>query len=101
MFPIVYYVKGILKNLFNSYISIFTIVSTNIKVDKTPYIYRDVKVRCVIAARSKVIGQKNECLLQYLKEFFKQVIAGRIDYGNLLPMTIGITNNKHKKIIQF
>ncbi|WP_250721879.1 IS66 family transposase [Bacteroides fragilis] len=34
-------------------------------------------------------------VLQYLKEFFKQIVLGRTDYENLLPMTIGITNNKH------
>ena len=42
MFPIVHYLKGILKNLFNSRISIFAIVSVNVKVDKTAYIYRGV-----------------------------------------------------------
>lgn len=34
-------------------------------------------------------------VLQYLKEFFKQIVLGRTDYENLLPMTIGIINNKH------
>lgn len=34
-------------------------------------------------------------VLQYLKEFFKQIVLGRTDYENLLPMTIGITNNKY------
>jgi transposase len=33
--------------------------------------------------------------LQYLKEFFKQIVLGCTDYENLLPMTIGITNNEH------
>ena len=42
MFPIVHYLKGILKNLFNSRISIFAIVSVNVKVDKTAYIYRGI-----------------------------------------------------------
>lgn len=34
-------------------------------------------------------------VLQYLKEFFKQIVLGRTDYENLLPITIGIINNKH------
>lgn len=34
-------------------------------------------------------------VLQYLKVFFKQIVLGRTDYENLLPMTIGIINNKH------
>lgn len=34
-------------------------------------------------------------VLQYLKKFFKQIMLGRTDYENLLPMTIGIANNKH------
>lgn len=32
--------------------------------------------------------------LEYFKEFFKQIILCRTDYENLLPMTIGINNNK-------
>lgn len=34
-------------------------------------------------------------VLDYLKEFFKQIILGRCDYENLMPATIGIkANNK-------
>lgn len=33
--------------------------------------------------------------LQFLKEFFKQIVTGCTVYENLLPVTIGITNNKH------
>ena len=55
MFPIVHYLKGILKNLFNSRISIFAIVSVNVKVDKTAYIYRGVKAKhATIGAHSYV-----------------------------------------------
>ena len=32
--------------------------------------------------------------LEYFKEFFKAVMQGRTDYENMLPMTIGIKNNK-------
>ena len=28
--------------------------------------------------------------LEYFKEFFKAIMQGRTDYGNMLPMTIGI-----------
>lgn len=31
--------------------------------------------------------------LEYLKRFFREVVNGRRDYENLLPMTIGITTN--------
>ncbi len=34
-------------------------------------------------------------VLQYLKEFFKQIVIGRTDYENLLPMTIRLNNNKY------
>lgn len=34
-------------------------------------------------------------VLQYLKEFFKQIVIGRTDYENLLPMTIELNNNKY------
>jgi len=32
--------------------------------------------------------------LEYLKEFFKAIMQGITDYENMLPMTIGIKNNK-------
>ena len=32
--------------------------------------------------------------LAYLKKFFREVVKGRRDYENLLPMTIGINTNK-------
>lgn len=32
--------------------------------------------------------------LAYLKRFFREVVKGRRDYENLLPMTIGISTNK-------
>lgn len=32
--------------------------------------------------------------LEYFKEFFKAIMQGRTDYENMLPMTIGINNNK-------
>lgn len=33
--------------------------------------------------------------LHYVKGFFKQIVLGRTDYENLLPMAIGVINNKH------
>lgn len=55
MFPIVHYIKGVLKNLFNPRISILAIVSVNVKVDKTAYIYRGVKAKsATIGAHSYV-----------------------------------------------
>lgn len=55
MFPIVHYIKGIVKNLFNPRISIFAIISANAKVDKTAYIYRGVKAKkAVIGAHSYI-----------------------------------------------
>lgn len=45
-----------------------------------------------IIATCKKQGYK---VLDYLKEFFKQIILGRCDYENLMPATIGIkVNNK-------
>ena len=32
--------------------------------------------------------------LEYFKQFFKAIMQGRTDYENMLPMTIGIKNNK-------
>ena len=33
--------------------------------------------------------------LEYLKKFFHEIVKGRKDYENLLPMTIGINTNKY------
>lgn len=55
MFPIAHYLKGIVKNLFNPRISALAIISANVKVDKTAYIYRGVKAkRAVIGAHSYI-----------------------------------------------
>ena len=32
--------------------------------------------------------------LEYLKKFFREVVNGRRDYENLLPMTIGLSTSK-------
>ena len=32
-------------------------------------------------------------ILEYLKKFFKEIVAGNRDYGMLMPHTIGIANN--------
>lgn len=37
-------------------------------------------------------------VLQYLKEFFKQIVFGCDDYKNLLLITLEIINNKQKTI---
>lgn len=34
-------------------------------------------------------------VLEYFKRFFGEIVKGRRDYGNLLPLTIGISNNKY------
>ena len=39
--------------------------------------------------------------LVYLKKFFREVVKGRRDYENLLPMTIEINTNKLKNQIRF
>lgn len=55
MFPIGHYIKGIIKNLFNSRISNFSFISANVEVDKTAYIYRGVKAKnAVIGAHSYI-----------------------------------------------
>ena len=33
--------------------------------------------------------------LEYLKKFFHEIVKGRKDHENLLPMTIGINTNKY------
>lgn len=45
MFPVFHYIKGVIKNLFNSRVSLFAIISSNVKLDKTTYIYRGVKAK--------------------------------------------------------
>lgn len=45
MFPIAHYLKGMIKNLFNPHISVFSIISTNADINKTVNIYRGVKAK--------------------------------------------------------
>lgn len=45
MFPVLHYVKGIIKNLFNSRVSLLSIISSNTKVDKSAFVYRGVKAK--------------------------------------------------------
>lgn len=45
MFPIAHYLKGMIKNIFNPHISIFSIISTNADINKTVNIYRGVKAK--------------------------------------------------------
>ena len=33
-------------------------------------------------------------ILEYLKKFFTEIVAGNRDYGRLMPSTIGISANK-------
>lgn len=45
MYPVAHYIKGMIKNLFNPHISIFSIISTNVDINKTVNIYRGVKAK--------------------------------------------------------
>ena len=45
MFPVAHYVKGMLKNLFNCRVSVLSVISSTVKIDKTAYIYRWVKAK--------------------------------------------------------
>ena len=33
--------------------------------------------------------------LEYLKQFFREIVNGRRDYENLFSMTIGLSTNKN------
>ena len=45
MYPILHYILGIAKYLFNPRVSLFAIVSANSRLDKNTYIYRGVKAK--------------------------------------------------------
>lgn len=45
MFPIAHYLMGMIKNIFNPHISVFSIISTNADINKTVNIYRGVKAK--------------------------------------------------------
>lgn len=60
MYPIVHYIKGIFKNLFNSRISSFAIISSSAKVDKTAYIYRGVKAKSAVIRAHSYIAANTE-----------------------------------------
>ena len=55
------------------------------------------KMARVSAAYHTIIStckMQNVSILEYLRIFFREIVNGRKDYNNLLPMTIGISNNK-------
>lgn len=55
------------------------------------------KMARVSAAYHTIIStckMQNVSILEYLRIFFREIVNGRKDYYNLLPMTIGISNNK-------
>lgn len=60
MFPIVHYIKGVVKNIFNPRISLLSIISANAHVDKTAYIYRFVKVKGTIIGAHTYIASNSE-----------------------------------------
>lgn len=60
MFPVTHYLKGIAKNIFNSRISFFAIVSANTKVDKSAFIYRGVKAKGAVIGAYTYIAANTE-----------------------------------------
>lgn len=60
MFPIVHYIKGIVKNLFNPRVSVFAIMSANVKIDKTACIYRGVKAKAAIIGAHTYIAANTD-----------------------------------------
>ncbi|WP_244949643.1 hypothetical protein [Paraprevotella clara] len=44
-----------------------------------------------IASTCKLQGYS---ILEYLKKFFEEITAGNLDFGKLMPSTIGISANK-------
>lgn len=47
-----------------------------------------------VSAALSICRANSIAALSYLKKFFREVVKGRRDYENLLPMTIGISTNK-------
>lgn len=60
MFPVVHYIKGILKNLLNPRISTFAIVSSNAEIDKSAYIYRGVKAKHAVIGAHTYVGANTD-----------------------------------------
>lgn len=60
MFPILHYIKGIVKNLFNPRISALAVISANAKVDETAYIYRGVKAKGAVVGAHSYIASNTE-----------------------------------------
>ena len=60
MFPVAHYLKGIIKNIFNPRISLLAIVSANSKVDKTAFIYRNVKAKSAVVGAYSYIAANTE-----------------------------------------
>lgn len=60
MFPIAHYIKGIFKNLLNPRISIFSFVSSTVKLDSTVTIYRGVKAKNATIGSYTYIGNDTD-----------------------------------------
>ena len=65
MFPVVHYIKGMVKNLFNPRISNISFVSANNHVDSTASIYRMVKMKDSTLGRYSYIGNNTD--VEYAK----------------------------------
>lgn len=99
MFPVLHYLKGILKNLFNSRISQFAIISANVKVDKTAYIYRGVKAkRAAIGAHTYIAANtdiENADIGKYcsIADYCRIGMSGHsLDYLSTSPLFTQIKN---------
>ena len=65
MFPVIHYIKGMVKNLFNPRISNISFVSANNHVDSTASIYRMVKMKDSTLGRYSYIGNNTD--VEYAK----------------------------------
>ena len=60
MFPVVHYIKGMVKNLFNPRISVFAFVSTDNIIHKTVSIFRYAKVKMSKIGAYSYIGNDTD-----------------------------------------
>ena len=64
---------------------------------KNPLFFGSDKMARVSAAYHSIVSTcklQGYSILEYLKKFFAEIVAGNCDYGKLMPSTIGISANK-------
>lgn len=107
MYPINHYIKGIIKNLFNRRISIFSFVSATVNIDRTAFVHRGVKIKYAkIGAHTYIANNtdiSNAEIGKYcsIADYCRIGLLGHtLDYLSTSPIFTQINNGLREKWIE-